>query len=75
MKMNKILDIPQNDPCLNCNTCIRLRLMEMGFIKGQNIEIEGKAHGLYKVRIVDENGITENKIALRQDEFERICFV
>ena len=32
-----------------------------------------KKFGLYKVRVLSVDGIPENSIALREDEFERIC--
>ena len=36
----KVLDVPQSLNCQHCVPCMRIRLMEMGFIEGQEIEIE-----------------------------------
>jgi Fe2+ transport system protein FeoA len=73
MKSFDVLDVPQNEPCENCTPCLRLRLMDMGFIKGQKIEIEKKRLGLWVVHLVSENGNTEQTFALRPEELERIC--
>ena len=45
----EVVDVPQNNPCENCTPCMRLRLMDMGFIHGQEIEISDKKFGLYLV--------------------------
>ena len=73
MKSFDVLDVPQNEPCEKCTPCLRLRLMDMGFIKGQKIEIEKKRLGLWVVHLVSENGNTEQTFALRPEELERIC--
>ena len=38
----KVLDVPQSLNCQHCVPCMRIRLMEMGFIEGQEIEIVNK---------------------------------
>ena len=48
----EVVDVPQNNPCENCTPCMRLKLMEMGFIHGQEIEISEKKLGLYLVNII-----------------------
>jgi hypothetical protein len=47
--------------------------MEMGLIDGQLIDIETKRLGLYIVNILSENEDVVSTIALRQEEFDRIC--
>ena len=73
MKTYDVIDVPQNDPCLNCTPCLRLRLMDMGFISGQRIEVEEKKLGLWLVRMLSDNGHTEQTFALRPEELGRIC--
>lgn len=72
-KIFEVVDVPQNDPCLGCVSCMRLKLMEMGFISGQLIEVEDRKHGLYVVNILSEYGTVSSTLALRQEEFDRIC--
>jgi len=69
----EVVDVPQNNPCENCIPCMRLRLMDMGFIHGQEIEISDKKFGLYLVNILSEGGQIDSTIGLRQEELDRIC--
>jgi len=69
----EVVDVPQNNPCENCVPCMRLRLMDMGFIHGQEIEISDKKFGLYLVNILSEGGQIDSTIGLRQEELDRIC--
>ena len=73
MKTYDVIDVPANDPCENCTPCLRLRLMDMGFIAGQKIEIEEKRLGLWIVNMVSENGNQEQTFAVRPEELDRIC--
>jgi Fe2+ transport system protein FeoA len=73
MKTYDVIDVPQNEPCLNCTPCLRLRLMDMGFISGQRIEVEEKKLGLWLVHTLSDNGHTEQTFALRPEELGRIC--
>ena len=69
----EVVDVPQNNPCENCVPCMRLRLMDMGFIHGQEIEISDKKFGLYLVNILSDGGQVDSTIGLRQEELDRIC--
>ena len=69
----EVMDVPQNNPCENCTPCMRLKLMEMGFIYGQEIEISDKKFGLYLVNILSDGGQIDSTIGLRQEELDRIC--
>ena len=69
----EVVDVPQNNPCENCVPCMRLKLMDMGFIHGQEIEISDKKFGLYLVNILSEGGQIDSTIGLRQEELDRIC--
>ena len=73
MKTYKVIDVPQSNPCENCVPCMRLRLMDMGFIHGQEIEISDKKFGLYLVNILSDGGQVDSTIGLRQEELDRIC--
>ena len=69
----EVVDVPQNNPCENCVPCMRLKLMDMGFIHGQEIEISDKKFGLYLVNILPDGGQIDSTIGLRQEELDRIC--
>ena len=69
----KVVDVPQSENCQNCVPCMRLKLMDMGFIHGQEIEISDKKFGLYLVNILSDGGQIDSTIGLRQEELDRIC--
>ena len=69
----EILDVPQPENCQNCTPCLRLRLMEMGLITGERVEIEDRRLGLWIVNILSENEDISSRVALRQEELDRIC--
>lgn len=68
-----VIDAPGIDPCEECVMCMRLKLMELGFVGGQDIEIHKKQFGLYIVNMISKQGHVEQTIALREVEFSRIC--
>ena len=69
----QVVDISQNEPCENFISCMRLKLMEIGFVGGQDIEIQKKQFGLYVVNMLSKQGHIEQTIALREEEFSKIC--
>jgi Fe2+ transport system protein FeoA len=69
----EVVNVPENNPCENCVPCMRLKLMDMGFIHGQEIEISDKKFGLYLVNILSDGGQIDSTIGLRQEELDRIC--
>ena len=69
----EVVDVPQSENCQNCVPCLRLRLMEMGFITGERIEFGERRLGLYMVNILTENDYVSSVVALRQEELDRIC--
>ncbi len=73
MSNYKVLDVPQNIPCNQCNPCMRMKLMELGFIEGQEIEVEEKMRGMFIVNMLSVDGYVEQTIALRKEELGRIC--
>ena len=49
----EVIDVPENDPCEHCNPCMRMKLMELGFLEGQEIEVkEQMSYLLYKILVV-----------------------
>ena len=70
----EIIDVPQPENCEKCTPCLRLRLMEMGLITGEKVEIEDRRLGLWIVNILSDNEDTSSRVALRQEELDRICF-
>lgn len=69
----EVVDVPQSENCQKCVPCLRLRLMEMGFITGEKIEFGERRLGLYTVNILSENDHISSVVALRQEELDRIC--
>jgi Fe2+ transport system protein FeoA len=69
----EVVDVPQSENCQKCVPCMRLKLMDMGFIHGQEIEISDKKFGLYLVNILSDGGQIDSTIGLRQEELDRIC--
>jgi Fe2+ transport system protein FeoA len=47
--------------------------MEMGLITGERVEIENKRLGLWIVNILSDNEDTSSRVALRQEELDKIC--
>ena len=52
----EVIDVPQNDPCQHCTPCMRMKLMELGFIQGQEIDVREQMKGLYIVDMISEHG-------------------
>jgi Fe2+ transport system protein FeoA len=71
-KIFKIKDVPEGNPCQNCHTCLRLRIMELGMYSGEMIEIAGHRLGLWIVNILSDNGSILSKITMRDEEITRI---
>lgn len=69
----QVSEIFKGVPCNECNSCIRIRLMEMGFFDGEKVKIVGKTHGLWRIDILSDMGTTLSSLALRDEEIERIC--
>ena len=67
------IDFKQPENCERCVPCLRIRLMEMGLITGERVEIEDKRLGLWIVNILSDNEDTSSRVALRQEELDRIC--
>ena len=70
----EVIDVPQAENCQNCTPCMRMKLMELGFIEGQEFEIREQMKGLFIVDMISHNGFVEQTIALRQEELDRICY-
>jgi len=71
-KIFTVEDVPQSEPCLNCTPCLRLRIMEMGIMPGEKIELEKHHLGLWKVNILNDNNGVVSSIAMRDEEMERV---
>ena len=70
----EVIDVPQLENCQNCTPCMRMKLMELGFIEGQELEIREQMKGLFIVDMISHNGFVEQTIALREEELDRICY-
>lgn len=72
-KIFEIGEVLKGVPCKACNPCMKLRLMEMGFVEGEKIEIESHQNGIWLVNILSDSGRITSKVGLRDEEMERIC--
>ena len=68
----KVVDVPQSEICEKCVPCLRLKMMEMGFICGQLIQLKRHSLGIWLVSILTDYGHECSTIALRDNELERI---
>lgn len=73
MEQYDVIDVPQATNCENCPSCVRMRLLEMGFIPGQRISVEKERLGMFIVHMITDNGVINQTIALRSEELGRIC--
>jgi Fe2+ transport system protein FeoA len=69
----EIVDIPEPLICENCNQCMRVKLMEMGLIIGQDIQIQKKQWGLYIINLLSKDGHVEQTLAMGEDELSKVC--
>jgi Fe2+ transport system protein FeoA len=69
----QVMDVPQSVNCENCVPCMRTRLMEMGFISGQDIEVGERKLGLHIIHMLSKSGHIEQTFALRPEELGIIC--
>lgn len=67
-------DIPKENPCLDCNSCLRLRLLELGLITGQKVKVKKMRHELWTITFLDNLGNPESTFGLREEELKRIIF-
>lgn len=70
----EVIDVPQPENCESCVPCMRMKLMELGFLFGQEIEITERMNGMYVVDMLSRNGHIEQTIALRKEELDRVCY-
>lgn len=70
----RVIDVPQNIPCDNCKPCIRLRMMELGFICGEYVKPKRFQGGVWLVTILTDQKEECQTIALRHEELNRIIF-
>jgi Fe2+ transport system protein FeoA len=75
MNHYQISDAIEKNHCNDCKPCLRLKLIDMGFIPGQKIDVRKTNFGLYMVHLKSHNDIHEQTFALREDEFERPCIL
>ena len=73
-KTVKVKDVPQKSPCENCKVCMRLRLLEMGFVEGQKVRMSKMQGGLWRVSFLDESENPFQSFGMREDEIDRILF-
>ena len=71
-KTYRIIDVPENVPCEGCKPCIRLRMMELGFICGEYIKPKKYQMGIWLVTLMTDVGEECQTIALRNEELNRI---
>ena len=70
----RVVDIPEAEHCLKCKPCIRLRMMEMGFICGEIVKVKLHQQGVYLVALLTNGGEECQTIAVRDGEMNKIIF-
>lgn len=70
----KVIEVSEGSPCQNCTPCLRLRLMELGFVCGEIVRVKNHQLGIYVLSVLSYNGDECSTIALRDDEASRIKF-
>jgi Fe2+ transport system protein FeoA len=70
----EVIDVPQPENCEACSPCMRMKLMEFGFLFGQEIEVTEKMNGMYVIDMISDCGNVEQTIALRKEELDRVCY-
>lgn len=73
-ELYRVVDIPEAEHCLKCKPCIRLRMMEMGFICGEIIKVKLHQNGVYLVSLLTNGGEECQSIAVRDNELSKIIF-
>lgn len=68
-------DIVKNENCRNCEVCVGLRILELGFTKGQKIRIKLHNFGLYVVALLDDKLNEVNVVSFREDEICKLKLV
>lgn len=74
-KIYTITEVLKGIPCQNCDSCVRMRLMEMGLVSGEKLEIADHKFGLWTVNILSDAGNKVSTVALRDEELERVCIL
>jgi Fe2+ transport system protein FeoA len=72
-KVFEVNDVLKEVPCMECGSCVRMKLMEMGLFHGEKIKLVGKSHGLWRLDILNSKNTTVSTLALREEEVDRIC--
>ena len=52
-----------------------IKLMEMGLIQGEKIDVVSHKLGLWIINTLSDNDNVTSTIALREEEFDRICLL
>lgn len=71
-KTYRVIDVPESIDCQKCNPCLRLKMMELGFICGETIKIKKHQFGIWLVSVLSSNGDECQSIGLRNEEMDRI---
>lgn len=71
-KTFRIKDVPHPEQCENCESCVRLRIMEFGMYSGELIEISEHRLGLWIVSILSDSGTVLSRVMMRDEEISKI---
>lgn len=73
-KIFVVQDVPKENPCSECKSCLRLKLLELGVIPGQKVKVKKINGELWTLTFINENGNPESRFGLRDEELKRIIF-
>lgn len=68
----RIKNIGTNNICNDCSVCLRLVLFEKGLIQGEKVSFHKQTKDMWIMSVLSERGHEVNRLALRNDEFEKI---
>ena len=74
-KIYTIEDVLMGQPCTNCTPCLRLRLIELGLLKGEKIRVRDHKLGIWMIDVLSQNDNTTYTLALRDEEADRVCLL
>jgi Fe2+ transport system protein FeoA len=72
-KIYQVNEIMRDTPCQKCDSCIRMRILEMGLFEDEKIQIVDHSFGLWRINILTKNNTKLSTFALRDKEIDKIC--
>jgi Fe2+ transport system protein FeoA len=72
-KIYEISEILRGVPCQECDSCLRLKFIEMGLTEDEKIEIVDLNLGLWRINILTKNHNKVSTLSIRDKEMDKVC--